>query len=159
MSCGLTPCRQLRPSSRREHVRASNSQMGKKRKGRKGRGSSLTLTFINIWIQSTDSNNQQINFFINSMKLKGEITLSLECRARKIACPTSRGNKKFQSGNCNFFTYVPAGNHAFIRYLAGPGFSINIFVGKMGKINKWEQGMLKLSAAWQGKKCVQGILL
>ena len=58
-------------------------------------------------------------------------------RARKIACPTSRGNRKFQSGNCNFFTYVPAGNHAFISYLAGPGFSINIFVGKMGKINKW----------------------
>ena len=28
MSGGLTPCRQLRPSSRREHVRASNSQMG-----------------------------------------------------------------------------------------------------------------------------------
>ena len=25
MSGGLTPCRQLRPSSRREHVRASNS--------------------------------------------------------------------------------------------------------------------------------------
>ena len=67
-------------------------------------------------------------------------------RARKIACPTSRGNKKFQSGNCNFFTYVPVGNHAFIRYLAGPGFSINIFVGKMGKINKWQQGMVKLSA-------------
>ena len=67
-------------------------------------------------------------------------------RARKIACPTSQGNKKFQSGNCNFFTYVPAGNHAFIRYLVGPGFSINIFVGKMGKINKWQQGMVKLSA-------------
>ena len=33
VSGGLTPCRQLRPSSRREHVRASNSQMGwKKRK-------------------------------------------------------------------------------------------------------------------------------
>ena len=28
MSGGLTPCRQLRPSSRREHVRASNSQIG-----------------------------------------------------------------------------------------------------------------------------------
>ena len=72
----------------------------------------------------------------------------IQCRlrARKIACPTSRGNKKFQLGNCNFFTYVPAGNHAFIRYLAGPGFSINIFVGKMGKINKWQQGMVKLSA-------------
>ena len=29
---GLTPCRQLRPSSRREHVRASNSQMGQGKK-------------------------------------------------------------------------------------------------------------------------------
>ena len=87
------------------------------------------------------------------------------CRARKIACPTSRGNKKFQSGNCNFFTYVPVGNHAFIRYLVGPGFSINIFVRKMGKINKWQQGMVKLSAEviclplGRGKKRVQGILL
>ena len=31
MSGGLTPCRQLRPSSRREHVRASNSQIGLKK--------------------------------------------------------------------------------------------------------------------------------
>ena len=30
MSGDLTPCRQLRPSSRREHVSASNSQMGEK---------------------------------------------------------------------------------------------------------------------------------
>ena len=35
MSGGLTPCRQLRPSSRREHVSASNSHVmgGKEKKG------------------------------------------------------------------------------------------------------------------------------
>ena len=32
MSGGLTPCRQLRPSSRREHVSASNSHVMRKKK-------------------------------------------------------------------------------------------------------------------------------
>ena len=32
MSGGLTPCRQLRPSSRREHVKASKSYMEWKKK-------------------------------------------------------------------------------------------------------------------------------
>ena len=35
MSGGLTPCRQLRPSSRREHVKASKSYMEWKKKERK----------------------------------------------------------------------------------------------------------------------------
>ena len=42
------------------------------------------------------------------------------CRARKIACPTSRGNKKFQSGNCSFFTHIPAGNHVLSQKLQVP---------------------------------------
>ena len=32
-------------------------------------------------------------------------------RPHKITCPTSQLNKKFLSGNCNFFTYVLVGNH------------------------------------------------
>ena len=35
MSGGLTPCRQLRPSSRREHVKASKSYMEWKKNGKK----------------------------------------------------------------------------------------------------------------------------
>ena len=35
MSGGLTPCRQLRPSSRREHVKASKSYMEWKKKRKK----------------------------------------------------------------------------------------------------------------------------
>ena len=35
MSGGLTPCRQLRPSSRREHVKASKSYMESKKKEKK----------------------------------------------------------------------------------------------------------------------------
>ena len=36
MSGGLTPSRQLRPSSRREHVSASNSHVMVKKKKKKG---------------------------------------------------------------------------------------------------------------------------
>ena len=83
MSGGLTPCRQLRPSSRREHVRASNSQIGlKKRKKRKKQNLSNYQTthkslsyvvnkYLNITV-ARGNGDPDGRYFILDFSLKGQ---------------------------------------------------------------------------------------
>ena len=59
MSSGLTPCRQLRPSSRREHVRASNSQIGwEKNKNKKRTHSKYQTTHKNLYSAAAFKNSK-----------------------------------------------------------------------------------------------------
>ena len=59
MSCGLTLCRQLRPSSRREHVSASNSHVITKKK--KTRESQIVERLIKVYTAQLLSKNRYVS--------------------------------------------------------------------------------------------------